>query len=121
MEPINSTGGSIIPQICWLRAGRAICDELEVLMIADEVITGFGRTGRWFAVEHDGVVPDLMSVAKGITSGYIRLSASIARQHLADALPRGSGRANVHLNAYAAQPARSSARLVTIQTIEKRD
>ena len=57
---------------------RAVCDELDVLMIADEVITGFGRTGRWFGCDHDDVVPDLMSVAKGITSGYIPLSAEFA-------------------------------------------
>jgi adenosylmethionine-8-amino-7-oxononanoate aminotransferase len=79
LEPILSSGGFIIPPLGWLRAVRAICDELEVLMIADEVITGFGRTGKWFAVEHESVVPDLMSVAKGITSGYVPLSASIAR------------------------------------------
>src|SRR5207244_820248 len=77
MEPVTSSGGFIMPPIGWLRAVRAICDELEVLMIADEVITGFGRTGRWFACEHDHVVPDLMTVAKGITSGYIPLSAAI--------------------------------------------
>src|SRR6185436_1739452 len=87
MEPALSSGGFIIPPIGWLRAVRAICDELDVLMIADEVITGFGRTGRWFGVEHEGVVPDLMSVAKGITSGYIPLSAAIARRKLADAFP----------------------------------
>src|SRR5712692_9190744 len=87
MEPVISSGGFIMPPIGWLRAVRAICDDLEVLMIADEVITGFGRTGRWFACEHDGVVPDLMTVAKGITSGYIPLSAAIARRRLADAFP----------------------------------
>src|SRR5207245_1833186 len=78
MEPVLSSGGFIIPPLGWLRAVRAICDELEVLMIADEVITGFGRTGRWFGVEHEGVVPDLMTVAKGITSGYLPLSGTIA-------------------------------------------
>src|SRR5207245_6144211 len=83
MEPVISSGGFIMPPIGWLQAVRAICDELGVLMIADEVITGFGRTGRWFAIEHDEVVPDIMTVAKGITSGYIPLSAAIARQRLA--------------------------------------
>jgi 4-aminobutyrate aminotransferase-like enzyme len=79
LEPVISSGGFIIPPLGWLRAVRAICDELNVLLIADEVITGFGRTGQWFGVDHERVVPDLMSVAKGITSGYIPLSASIAR------------------------------------------
>src|SRR5207253_920602 len=79
MGPVLSSGGFIIPPLGWLSAVRAICDELEVLMIADEVITGVGRTGRWFGVDHEGVVPDLMTVAKGITSGYVPLSGTIAR------------------------------------------
>jgi adenosylmethionine-8-amino-7-oxononanoate aminotransferase len=119
LEPVLSSGGFIMPPIGWLRAVRAICDELDVLMIADEVITGFGRTGRWFACEHDGVVPDLMSVAKGITSGYIPLSASIARPHLADAFPSGSTQENVHPNTYAAHPVACAAALATIRIMEQ--
>ena len=119
LEPVLSSGGFIMPPIGWLRAVRAICDELEVLMIVDEVITGFGRTGRWFACEHDGVVPDLMSVAKGITSGYIPLSASIARPHLADAFPAGTTQENVHPNTYAAHPVACAAALATIRIMEQ--
>jgi putrescine aminotransferase len=119
MEPILSSGGFIIPPLGWLRAVRAICDELEVLMIADEVITGFGRTGRWFGCEHEGVVPDLMSVAKGITSGYLPLSASIARRHLADAFPDGTTQENVHPNTYAAHPVACAAALANLQIMEK--
>jgi putrescine aminotransferase len=119
MEPVLSSSGFIIPPIGWLRAVRRICDELDVLMIADEVITGFGRTGRWFAVEHEGVVPDLMSVAKGITSGYIPLSASIARQRLADAFPDNTTQENVHPNTYAAHPVACAAALATIKIMEK--
>jgi putrescine---pyruvate transaminase len=119
MEPVLSSSGFIIPPIGWLRAVRRICDELDVLMIDDEVITGFGRTGRWFAVEHEGVVPDLMSVAKGITSGYIPLSASIARQKLADAFPDNTTQENVHPNTYAAHPVACAASLATIRIMEK--
>jgi putrescine aminotransferase len=119
LEPILSSGGFIIPPIGWLRAVRAICDELEVLMIADEVITGFGRTGRWFACEHEGVVPDLMSVAKGITSGYIPLSASIARPHLAAAFPDGTTQENVHPNTYAAHPVACAAALANLRILEQ--
>ena len=119
LEPILSSAGFIIPPLGWLKAVRAVCDELDVLMIADEVITGFGRTGRWFACEHDGVVPDLMSVAKGITSGYIPLSASIARAHLADAFPAGSTQENVHPNTYAAHPVACAAALATIRIMEQ--
>jgi adenosylmethionine-8-amino-7-oxononanoate aminotransferase len=119
MEPILSSGGFIMPPLGWLRAVRGICDELEILMIADEVITGFGRTGRWFACEHEGVVPDLMSVAKGITSGYLPLSASIARAHLADAFPPGTTQENVHPNTYAAHPVACAAALANLQIMER--
>ena len=119
MEPILSSGGIVIPPIGWLKAVRKICDELEVLMIADEVITGFGRTGRWFAVEHENVGPDLMSVAKGITSGYIPLSASIARRHLADAFAADSKQENVHPNTYAAHPVACAAALANLRIMEQ--
>jgi putrescine---pyruvate transaminase len=119
MEPVISSGGFIMPPIGWLRAVRAICDELGVLMIADEVITGFGRTGRWFGVEHDGVVPDIMTVAKGITSGYIPLSAAIARRRIADAFPDDAKQENVHPGTYAAHPVACAAALANIQIMEK--
>jgi adenosylmethionine-8-amino-7-oxononanoate aminotransferase len=119
LEPILSSGGFIIPPLGWLRAVRAVCDELDVLMIADEVITGFGRTGRWFACEHEQVVPDLMSVAKGITSGYIPLSASIAGRRLADAFPEGATRENVHPNTYAAHPVACAAALANLRIMEQ--
>jgi putrescine---pyruvate transaminase len=119
LEPILSSGGFIIPPLGWLRAVRTICDELEVLMIGDEVITGFGRTGRWFGVDHEGVVPDLMSVAKGITSGYIPLSASIARRPLADAFSDTSTQENVHPNTYAAHPVACAAALANLKIMEQ--
>jgi adenosylmethionine-8-amino-7-oxononanoate aminotransferase len=119
LEPVVSSGGFIMPPIGWLRAVRAICDELDVLMIADEVITGFGRTGRWFACEHDAVVPDLMSVAKGITSGYVPLSASIARRRLADAFDEASTKENVHPNTYAGHPVACAAALANLRIMEQ--
>ncbi len=119
LEPILSSGGFIMPPIGWLRAVRRVCDEMDVLMIADEVITGFGRTGRWFAVEHESVVPDLMSVAKGITSGYVPLSASIARRHLADAFADDTTKENVHPNTYAAHPVACAAALANLKIMEQ--
>jgi len=69
-EPVQGAGGVIVPPDDYFPAIRAICDKYEVLFIADEVITGFGRTGDWFALKRWGVAPDIMSFAKGITSGY---------------------------------------------------
>jgi putrescine aminotransferase len=119
LEPVLSSGGFIMPPLGWLAAVRRVCDELDVLMIADEVITGFGRTGRWFACEHEDVVPDLMSVAKGITSGYIPLSASIARRRLADAFPDDAKQENVHPNTYAAHPVACAAALANLKIMEQ--
>ena len=72
-EPVQGAGGVIIPPADYFPRVREICDRYDVLFISDEVITGFGRTGRWFGLEHYGVEPDLMQFAKGITSGYIPL------------------------------------------------
>ncbi|MCI0546724.1 MAG: aspartate aminotransferase family protein [Candidatus Rokubacteria bacterium] len=119
LEPILSSGGIIIPPLGWLRAVRAVCDELDVLLIADEVITGFGRTGRWFACDHEAVVPDLMSVAKGITSGYVPLSASIASRRLADAFSETTTQENVHPNTYAAHPVACAAGLANLKIMEQ--
>jgi adenosylmethionine-8-amino-7-oxononanoate aminotransferase len=119
LEPVLSSAGIVIPPIGWLRAVRSICDELDVLMIADEVITGFGRTGRWFACEHEGVVPDLMSVAKGITSGYIPLSASIARRRLAEVFADDTKQENVHPNTYAGHPVACAAALANLRIMEQ--
>ena len=119
LEPVLSSGGFIIPPLGWLKAVRAICDEFDVLMIADEVITGFGRTGRWFACQHENVVPDLMSVAKGITSGYVPLSGSLARRRLADAFPGDSTHENVHPNTYAAHPVACAAALANLRIMEQ--
>jgi adenosylmethionine-8-amino-7-oxononanoate aminotransferase len=72
-EPVQGAGGVIVPPDDYFPTIREICDHYEVLLIADEVITGFGRTGEWFALHHWGVQPDIMSFAKGITSGYLPL------------------------------------------------
>jgi putrescine---pyruvate transaminase len=119
LEPCLSAGGTIIPPLGWLARVRDICDDLDVLMISDEVITGFGRTGKWFGVQHEDVVPDLMSVAKGITSGYLPLSASIARAKLADAFDGKSHEENVHPGTYAGHPTSCAAALANLAIIER--
>ena len=72
-EPVMGVGGVIVPPDDYFPLVRALCDKYEILFIADEVITGFGRTGEWFALKHWGVKPDILSFAKAITSGYAQL------------------------------------------------
>ena len=85
LEPVVGTNGILIPPDGYLQGVRAICDRYGILLIADEVMSGFGRTGRWFAVDHWGVVPDLITMAKGLTASYLPLGAVGMRQHIADA------------------------------------
>ena len=75
LEPITGTNGILIPPDGYLQGVRELCDRFGILMICDEVMTGFGRTGRWFAVDHWSVVPDLITMAKGLTSSYVPLGA----------------------------------------------
>jgi taurine--2-oxoglutarate transaminase len=85
LEPVTGTNGVIIPPQGYLQGVRALCDRYEILLIADEVMSGFGRTGRWFAVDHWGVEPDLMTMAKGLTSAYAPLGAVAMRPEIAEA------------------------------------
>jgi len=84
LEPVTGTNGIIVPPDGYLQSIRAVCDKYGILLIADEVMAGFGRTGKWFAVDHWDVVPDIMTVAKGINSGYVPLGAMAIRESLAD-------------------------------------
>jgi len=74
-EPVQGSGGVIVPPVGWLKAMRDACTELDILFVADEVITGFGRTGPLFACDAEDVVPDLMTLAKGLTAGYAPMGA----------------------------------------------
>jgi adenosylmethionine-8-amino-7-oxononanoate aminotransferase len=85
-EPVHGAGGVIPPDPGYWPRLREICDRYDVLLIADEVITGFGRTGRWFALDHWGVQPDIMTIAKAVTSAYMPLSAFIASQRVHDVI-----------------------------------
>src|ERR1044072_7815848 len=82
METIVGTNGVIVPPDGYLQAIREVCDRHGILLILDEVMAGFGRTGRWFACENWDVVPDIITVAKGINSGYVPLGAIIILEHL---------------------------------------
>ena len=84
LEPVVGTNGILIPPDGYLEGVRALCDKYGIVMIADEVMAGFGRTGRWFSVDHWGVVPDLITMAKGLTSAYVQLGAVGMRRKIAD-------------------------------------
>ncbi|MHC1729812.1 MAG: aspartate aminotransferase family protein [Syntrophobacteraceae bacterium] len=83
-EPVTGANGIIVPPPEYFPQLRAVCDKHGVLMIADEVMTGFGRTGKWFAMDHWDVVPDIMTMAKGTTCGYLPLGVAITRKPIAD-------------------------------------
>jgi taurine--2-oxoglutarate transaminase len=84
LESVTGTNGVIIPPEGYLQGVRQLCDRYGILMIADEVMSGFGRTGAWFAVDHWGVVPDLMTMAKGLTSAYAPLGAVAMKPEIAE-------------------------------------
>src|SRR6476659_5160344 len=84
LEPITGTNGILIPPDGFIRGVRDLCTKYGILMVADEVMSGFGRTGEWFSVDHWRVVPDLMTMAKGLTSAYVPLGAVGMRRAIAD-------------------------------------
>ena len=83
LEPVTGTNGVLIPPAGYLEGVRKLCDKYGIVMIADEVMSGFGRTGEWFAVNHWRIVPDLLCMAKGLTSSYLPLGAVGMRHHIA--------------------------------------
>jgi taurine--2-oxoglutarate transaminase len=84
LEPVTGTNGILVPPDGYLQGVRALCDRHGILLIADEVMSGFGRTGRWFAVNHWDVVPDILTMAKGLTSAYVPLGAVGVRRAVAE-------------------------------------
>jgi taurine--2-oxoglutarate transaminase len=86
LETVTGTNGIIVPPDGYLRSIREVCDRHGILLILDEVMAGWGRTGRWFACDHWDVVPDIITTAKGINSGYVPLGAMTVRDHVYDAI-----------------------------------
>lgn len=117
VEPVQGRGGERVPPPGFLRALRARCDANGWLLIADEIYTGFGRTGRWFACEHEAVVPDLLCAGKGMASG-MPISACIGRASVMDAWPTSSGEA-IHTQTFLGHPAGCAAALASIDLLER--
>lgn len=112
VEPVTGAAGGFPLPDGYLPRLRALCDKYGILLIADEVITGFGRTGKMFAVEHEGVVPDMLVLAKGLTSGYVPMGAVLVREAIgryfeSRMLPLGS--------TYAAHPLACAAALACLE------
>jgi 4-aminobutyrate aminotransferase len=112
VETIQGEGGYIVPPDGFYPALRKLCDRYEILMILDEVQCGMGRTGKWWAIEHFGVEPDMITSAKGIASG-LPLGACISRKSVMD---WGAG---THGNTYGGNPISCAASLATIDLLEK--
>ncbi len=112
VEPIQGEGGYVVAPDSFLREVRSICDRHGILMIVDEIQSGVGRTGKWWAIEHAGVEPDIVCVAKGIASG-MPLSVCMAKAHIMDWVP-GS-----HASTYGGNPVCIAAALATLNVIER--
>jgi 4-aminobutyrate aminotransferase/(S)-3-amino-2-methylpropionate transaminase len=114
VEPVQGTAGNVLPPRGFLTALRALADELGALLIVDEMITGFGRTGAMFAVEHEGVVPDVITIGKGLGGG-VPVSGILARDAVASARPFAS--ASGSSSSFGGNPLAAAAARVTIETI----
>lgn len=119
VEPIQGSGGVLVPPKGWMKAMRDTCAELDILFIADEVITGFGRTGPLFACSEDEVVPDMMTVAKGLTAGYVPMGALFMSRHVYDVIADSAGKAAVgHGYTYSAHPVSAAVGLEVLRLYE---
>ena len=118
LETIVGTNGILIPPDGYIAGVREICDRNGILMVCDEVMAGFGRTGRWFAVDHWDVVPDLMTMAKGLTSSYLPLGAVAMRDTISEAM---ESRMFFGGLTYSSHPVSLAAALATISVYEEDD
>ncbi len=119
-EPVPGAGGVLIPPDDYFPRIREICDQYDVLMVSDEVITGFGRTGKMFGLEHWGVQPDLMQFAKAITSGYFPLGGIGMSDKVAEVMLE-SGTPWMHAYTYSSHPTGCAVALAMLDIVEKED
>ena len=119
VEPIQGSGGVLVPPTGWLKAMHEVCKQYDVLLVADEVITGFGRTGPLFACADDDVVPDFMTTAKGLTSGYVPMGAVFMSDKVYNTIADGAGAAAIgHGYTYSAHPVSAAVGLEVLRLYE---
>ncbi len=119
VEPIQGSGGVLVPPRGWLKAMHEVCKEYDVLLVADEVITGFGRTGPLFACSEDDVVPDFITTAKGLTSGYVPMGAVFMSDRVYNVIADGAGAAAIgHGYTYSAHPVSAAVGLEVLRLYE---
>jgi taurine--2-oxoglutarate transaminase len=116
VEPVTGTNGILVPPDGYMQGLRNLCTKHGILLIADEVMSGFGRTGEWFSVDHWKVVPDLISLAKGLTSAYVQLGAVGMRRHIADHFEKNVFYGGLTYNSH---PLACAAALATIGVYEE--
>lgn len=121
MEPFISGGGVIVPSEKYLQRVAEICKKHDVLLIMDEVVSGFGRTGKMFGFMHsEGVQPDIVTMAKGLTSGYLPLGATAVKSELFETFKeKGNDKHLRHVSTYGGHPASCAVALKNIEIIEK--
>jgi putrescine aminotransferase len=117
-EPIQGAGGVIIPPDSYWPEVQRICDEYGILLISDEVITGFGRLGEWFGADYFGIKPDLMPFAKGVTSGYLPLGGVMINDRIADVLIDKGGEF-YHGYTYSGHPAACAVAIANLQILQR--
>lgn len=117
-EPIQGAGAVIVPPDTYWPEVQRICDERDILLIADEVICGFGRTGAWFGCDTYGIRPDIMTIAKGMTSGYLPMGGSVIRESVAQTFADAGGEFN-HGYTYNGHPASAAVSLENIRIMEE--
>jgi adenosylmethionine-8-amino-7-oxononanoate aminotransferase len=119
-EPVQGAGGVIVPPDDYFPLVRQVCDRYEVLLIADEVITGFGRTGQWFGLSRYGVTPDIMSFAKGVTSGYLPLGGIQVSDEIRDAINTAPANEKwMHAYTYSGHPTCSAVAIKNIEILKR--
>jgi adenosylmethionine-8-amino-7-oxononanoate aminotransferase len=120
-EPISMANGAFVPWQQYWQTLRALCDKFGILLIADEVTSGFGRTGRWFGIDHYGITPDIMTTAKGMSSGYAPIACAMTTRRVADAFAADTKSTFMHGITFGTHPVSCAVALANVEILERED